>query len=124
MATNQTPPQSGEPTINKVPLMLVLISGAFVAILNQTLLGTALPHIMADLNLNANTAQWLQSIFMLVNGIMIPVTAFLIERFTTRGLFLTAMGLFGIGTLICAVAPGFSVLMTGRESSRLLVQGL
>ncbi|WP_077622991.1 DHA2 family efflux MFS transporter permease subunit [Sediminibacillus massiliensis] len=101
-------------TFNKVPLIIVLISGAFAAILNQTLLATALPHIMKDLDLDANVAQWLQSIFMLVNGIMIPVTAFLIERFTTRKLFLTAMGLFGIGTLICSIAPGFSLLMVGR----------
>ncbi|MGP4041164.1 MDR family MFS transporter [Gracilibacillus sp. D59] len=100
--------------IKRTPLMIVLMSGAFVAILNQTLLGTALPHIMEDLQIDAATAQWLQSIFMLVNGIMIPVTAFLIERFTTRALFLTAMGSFAIGTLIAAVAPGFSVLMVGR----------
>ncbi|WP_163537069.1 MDR family MFS transporter [Gracilibacillus sp. YIM 98692] len=100
--------------VNRVPLMAVLISGAFVAILNQTLLGTALPHIMADLKIDASTAQWLQSIFMLVNGIMIPVTAFLIERFTTRALFLTAIGSFALGTLVCALAPNFGVLLTGR----------
>ncbi|WP_112179170.1 DHA2 family efflux MFS transporter permease subunit [Paraliobacillus zengyii] len=111
MVNNQA---QGEQKLNKVPLMIVLISGAFAAILNQTLLATALPHIMEDLNLDANTAQWLQSIFMLVNGIMIPITAFLIGRFTTRGLFLTAMGLFGVGTLVCAVAPTFSLLMVGR----------
>ncbi|NAP00943.1 DHA2 family efflux MFS transporter permease subunit, partial [Halomonas sp. MG34] len=108
--TNQPPEES----FNKVPLLIVLISGAFVAILNQTLLATALPHIMEDLDLNANTAQWLQSIFMLVNGIMIPITAFLIERFTTRGLFLTAMGVFALGTVICAIAPNFGFLMVGR----------
>ncbi|MBA2174945.1 multidrug efflux MFS transporter [Halobacillus locisalis] len=108
--SDETNPQE----INRVPLMIVLISGAFVAILNQTLLATALPHIMRDLNLDANTAQWLQSIFMLVNGIMIPITAFLIERFTTRSLFLTAVGLFAFGTLVCALAPNFSVLLTGR----------
>ncbi|MFC4559059.1 DHA2 family efflux MFS transporter permease subunit [Virgibacillus kekensis] len=102
------------PAINKVPLMLVLISGAFAAILNQTLLATALPHIMQDLKLDANTVQWLQSVFMLVNGIMIPITAFLIQRFTTRGLFLSAMGIFALGTAICAVAPNFAVLMIGR----------
>ncbi|WP_082234519.1 MDR family MFS transporter [Halobacillus massiliensis] len=100
--------------INRGPLMLVLISGAFAAILNQTLLATALPHIMKDLDLDASTAQWLTSIFMLVNGIMIPITAFLIERFTTRFLFLSAMGLFGAGTIICAIAPNFGVLMVGR----------
>ncbi|MFC7321271.1 MDR family MFS transporter [Halobacillus campisalis] len=105
---------SSEDKINRGPLMLVLISGAFAAILNQTLLATALPHIMRDLDLNASTAQWLTSIFMLVNGIMIPITAFLIERFTTRALFLTAMGLFAVGTAVCAVAPNFPILMVGR----------
>jgi EmrB/QacA subfamily drug resistance transporter len=99
---------------NRIPLIIVLISGAFVAILNQTLLGTALPEIMEDLKLDENTVQWLQSVFMLVNGIMIPVTAFLIGRFTTRGLFLTAMSLFTAGTLSAALAPGFEVLLIGR----------
>ncbi|WP_079477649.1 MDR family MFS transporter [Halobacillus salinus] len=108
--SEQTNPQE----INRVPLMIVLISGAFVAILNQTLLATALPHIMRDLNLEASTAQWLQSIFMLVNGIMIPITAFLIERFSTRGLFLTAIGLFAFGTLVCGLAVNFPILLIGR----------
>lgn len=100
--------------IKIAPLVAVLLSGAFAAILNQTLLATALPHIMADLHLSENTAQWLTTVFMLVNGIMIPVTAFLIETFTTRKLFLTAMGLFTVGTLICAFSPNFSILIIGR----------
>ena len=114
MVKNQSGAQPDEPAFNKAPLIAVLLSGAFVAILNQTLLATALPHIMADLQLDANTAQWLQSVFMLVNGIMIPIIAFLIERFTTRALFLTAMTIFGLGTLMCAIAPVFSILMAGR----------
>ncbi|GAA0413911.1 MDR family MFS transporter [Virgibacillus salarius] len=114
MVDNNISEVNSPTSVNKVPLMIVLISGAFVAILNQTLLATALPHIMIDLQLDANTAQWLQSIFMLVNGIMIPITAFLIERFTTRGLFLSALTIFAIGTIICALAPNFAVLMAGR----------
>ncbi len=94
--------------------MLVLLSGAFAAILNQTLLATAIPHIMADLELEADVAQWLQSVFMLVNGIMIPVTAFLIGKFTTRSLFFTALSLFALGTLVCGLAPNFTVLLLGR----------
>lgn len=114
MVTSENTTTNNPREVNKVPLLIVLISGAFVAILNQTLLATALPKIMQDLQLDANTVQWLQSIFMLVNGIMIPITAFLIERFTTRGLFLTALSIFAVGTLICAIAPNFSVLMVGR----------
>jgi len=95
-------------------IMTVLLAGAFVAILNQTLLATALPHIMADLKIDATKAQWLTTVFMLVNGIMIPVTAFLIGKFSTRGLFLTAMGLFAIGTGVAAISPTFSLLLVGR----------
>ncbi|KQL57883.1 MULTISPECIES: MDR family MFS transporter [Bacillaceae] len=102
------------PQFNKKPLVAVLLIGAFVAILNQTLLTTALPHLMADLDINENAAQWVTTIFMLVNGIMIPITAFLIEKFKARSLFLTAMTLFGLGTLLCAVSPNFSMLLVGR----------
>lgn len=99
---------------SNIPLFIVLISGAFITILNQTLLGTALPPIMKDLNITEGTVQWLQSAFMLVNGIMIPITAFLIKRFTTRKLFLTAMTLFAFGTALAAFSPNFSILLMGR----------
>ena len=102
------------PTFNRNLVLAVLVSGAFVMILNQTLLNTALPAFMKDFGITASSAQWLTTIFMLVNGIMIPVTAFLINKFTTRGLFFTAMGLFIVGTLVCAVSPTYPVLVIGR----------
>lgn len=114
MSESATAPTGTMQLKNRIPILIVLVSGAFVTILNQTLLATALPHIMADLNIDASIAQWLQSVFMLVNGIMIPITAFLIGKFTTRGLFLSAMGLFALGTLVCSVAPNFSLLIVGR----------
>lgn len=95
-------------------LMGVLLAGAFVMILNQTLLNTALPAFMADFGITASEAQWVTTLFMLVNGIMIPVTAFLIQKFSTRTMFLTAMGLFILGTLVAAVAPAYLVLLLGR----------
>ncbi|MBO0603278.1 multidrug efflux MFS transporter [Sporosarcina sp. E16_3] len=97
-----------------IPLMAVLLSGAFITILNQTLLATALPPIMKDLQVTESTVQWLQSIFMLVNGIMIPITAFLIGKFTTRKLFITAMSIFAFGTFIAAISPNFAFLLLGR----------
>ncbi|SDM90581.1 MDR family MFS transporter [Sediminibacillus halophilus] len=99
---------------NRFPIVAVLLAGAFVAILNQTLMATAIPHIMGDFHISENTAQWLTTIFMLVNGIMIPITAFLIETFTTRKLFITAMTCFAAGTLICGIAPSYFILMVGR----------
>lgn len=100
--------------VNRLPIVLVLMSGGFVAILNQTLLATALPHIMDSLQLNANTVQWLTTAFMLVNGIMIPISAFLIEKFTTRQMFIAAIGIFSVGTLICGISPTYGLLLLGR----------
>lgn len=100
--------------VNRNVVLAVLVSGAFIMILNQTLLNTALPAFMKDFGISASSAQWLTTIFMLVNGIMIPVTAFLIQKFTTRALFFTAMGLFAVGTLVCAIAPSYFVLILGR----------
>ncbi|SFP45011.1 MDR family MFS transporter [Salibacterium halotolerans] len=106
--------ENSQQGMRKIPIMAVLLVGAFVAILNQTLLATAIPPIMNDLNISESTAQWLTTIFMLVNGIMIPITAFLIETFTTRKLFITAISTFAVGTLICGIAPNFPLLMVGR----------
>ncbi|GGH83298.1 EmrB/QacA subfamily drug resistance transporter [Pullulanibacillus pueri] len=103
-----------EKHFNPIAIMAVMVAGAFVALLNQTLMNVALPKIMTDLEIGASTGQWLTTAFMLVNGVLIPVTAFLMQRFTTRQLYITAMGLFAAGTLICALAPGFDTLIAGR----------
>ncbi|MDN5599314.1 MAG: DHA2 family efflux MFS transporter permease subunit [Brachybacterium sp.] len=104
----------GPPAVNRNIVMVVLLAGAFVIILNQTLLNTALPAFMVDFGITANTAQWVTTLFMLVNGIMIPATAFLIQKFTTRTMFFAAMGIFAVGTIICAIAPVYAVLLVGR----------
>lgn len=96
------------------PIVAILLAGAFIAILNQTLLITATPTIMAEFGLSENTGQWVTTIFMLVSGIMIPITAFLMETFTTKGLFRTSMITFSIGTIICALSLNFPMLMVGR----------
>lgn len=92
----------------------ILIIGAFISVLNQTLLVTAVPVIMEDLNIPFSTAQWLTTGFFLVNGIMIPISAFLINKFTTRKLYMTAMLLFTLGTVVAALSTVFPVLLTGR----------
>lgn len=101
-------------TLRRGPILAALILAAFVALLNQTLLNVALPKMMEDLGITAATVQWLSTGYMLVNGVLVPISAYLIEKFTTRKLFTTAVVLFLIGTVIAALAPSFGVLLTGR----------
>lgn len=95
-------------------MVIILILGAFVTILNQTLISPALPTIMAEMSVSAATVQWLTTGFTLVNAIMIPITAYLIDRFSTRGLFVTAMIIFAVGSFLAGWGPNFPVLLIGR----------
>ncbi|WP_225046631.1 MDR family MFS transporter [Lacticaseibacillus kribbianus] len=98
-----------------VPMMVAtLIVGVFITVLNQTLLTTALPTLMATFRVGQSTVQWLTTGFLLVNGIMIPLTAYLSDRFSARRLYLAALGIFIAGTVIALVAPTFGLLLTGR----------
>ncbi|HDY4442317.1 TPA: multidrug efflux MFS transporter [Staphylococcus aureus] len=96
-------------------VIAVVMIGAFVGVLNQTLMTTILPEIMKDFTVSSSTAQWLTTIFMLVNGIMIPITAFLIERFTLRSLFFNATCFLMIGSFICMLGINFPMLLVGRS---------
>src|SRR5699024_7666200 len=95
-------------------LVIIMMIGAFFGVLNQTMLATVLPKIMIDFDISSSVAQWLTTIFMLVIGIMIPMTAYLTEKFGNRKLFLSALIFLLIGSLICIFAPNFMFLLIGR----------
>lgn len=96
-------------------MIAVMFVGTFVAFLNNTLLNIALPTIMQDFNIkDYATVQWLSTGYMLVSGILIPASAFLITRFKTRNLFILSMLIFTVGTAMAAFAPSFSILLIGR----------
>lgn len=95
-------------------IFTVLMISSIIGALLQTSLTTALPLIMSDLHITAATAQWLTSAYSLAMGIMVPVTPFLLNRFRTKNLFLTGMGMYFLGLLLCATAYVFPILLAGR----------
>ncbi|EOB8206081.1 DHA2 family efflux MFS transporter permease subunit [Staphylococcus aureus] len=100
--------------VSRGKILAALLFGMFIAILNQTLLNVALPKINTEFNISASTGQWLMTGFMLVNGILTPITAYLFNKYSYRKLFLVALVLFTIGSLICAISMNFPIMMVGR----------
>ena len=101
------------PRADRLVIPLLLVS-AFVVILNETIMGVALPVLNEDLGISVSTGQWLTSAFMLVMAVVIPATGYLLQRFHVRQVFIAAMSLFTLGTLLCFLAPGFAFLLLGR----------
>lgn len=102
-----------EKSYNRTLMVTVLLIETFVTVLNQTILATAFPILMNTFHISTATVQWLTTGFLLVNGIMIPITAWLSNRIPTKVLYIGSMIIFLIGSIIAA-AGNFSGLLIGR----------
>lgn len=128
MSTEVSPNTDGQPVQNQatqpaapekmsrksVTIISTLLVATFVVILNETIMNVALQRLMVDLRVDAPTVQWLSTGFMLTMAVVIPTTGFILQRLSTRAVFMLAMGLFSGGTALAAVAPGFEVLLLAR----------
>jgi len=100
--------------VNGAAIIAVLVFSAFIATFNETILNVALSGIMKEMNVTAGTAQWLITAYMIVTSVMVPVTAFLIQTFRTKQLFLGALGLLLVGTICAACSGSFIILVISR----------
>ncbi|MEV0819816.1 MDR family MFS transporter [Nonomuraea rubra] len=96
------------------PVIRLLVLATFVVILNETIMINAIPRLMTALHITEQTAQWLSTAFMLTMAAVIPITGWFLQRVSTRSAYVTAMGLFLLGTALAIVAPTFEVLLGAR----------
>ncbi|KRO15192.1 DHA2 family efflux MFS transporter permease subunit [Lacticaseibacillus saniviri] len=95
-------------------IAIILLVTAFVALLNQTLMITALPVMAKTLHISLNLAQWLTAGYVLTVGLITPISANLIEKFTSRQIFLSIVLVFILGTLIGPLTNNFAIILLGR----------
>ncbi len=113
-ATATSAPDSGRIAPHHATVIRLLLVSAFVVILNETIMGVAIPRLMVSLGVDASAAQWLTTAFLLTMAVVIPITGFLLQRLHTRTVFIAAMTLFCLGTLVAALAPGLTLLVVAR----------
>jgi len=104
---------------NLRPLLLILFVGVLMGALDLAIIGPALPAIQADLGLDTRALAWIFNIYVLFQLMGTPLMAKLSDRYGRRSVYVLNLGLFGVGSLILAVAPSFEMLLVGRA-----VQGL
>lgn len=97
-----------------MPMLAVLYGSAFVAAFNENIINVALISIMGEFSVDATTAQWLVTGYMVITSIVVTITAFLSKRLRLKTLFLTAAILLAGGLIVDIVAPTFAVLLVAR----------
>ena len=99
--------------------MMSMLLGAFVGMFSETSLNIALPTLVQALQVNTGTIQWLVTGYMLVIGIVLPLSSLLNRWFTTRQVIIFALSDFIIGAAISALGSSFAVVLVGR-----MIQGI
>lgn len=101
-------------TAQKRLIIFIVVGGNFLFLFNQFLLITAFPTLMQEFAVNAAQVQWLTTAFLLTSAVFIPMSGYLIDRFTTRSLVLTSFLFLAAGTLLALMSDSFAVLILAR----------
>ena len=101
-----------------LPLMVVVI-GAFAAILNNSSVNVALPKLMAIFGVASDEIQWVLTSYMLVSGVVIPITGYLGDRIGTKKIYLISSVIFTIGSVLCSFSWSNSSMIVAR-----VIQGI
>lgn len=99
---------------NRPLLVSVVIISAFVAMLNQTILAVAQPAIMQSFKVSVSDVNWLSTGYSLIGGILIPISAWMADRFNTKKLVSISSLIFLLGTIVSLLSGSFLILLTGR----------
>ena len=113
--------KESEKKIDGKLVLSILAAGimSFSGVVVETAMNVTFPTLMEEFGIGTSTVQWITTGYLLVLAIIIPASSYLKKRFTTKSLFVTAVCLFIIGTVMAAAAPVFPVLLAGR-----LIQGV
>jgi MFS transporter, DHA2 family, lincomycin resistance protein len=114
MTINMHIKQSNSKQVKVVPLMMSLLICGFMGMFSETSLNMALNDLMTEFKISPSTVQWVTTSYLLVLGILIPVSGLLIKRFLTRNLFITSLCFSIIGLVTEATSSSFSILLIGR----------
>jgi len=84
--------------------LAVLVLGAFMAILDGSIVNVALPKLMAIFGVTADQIQWVMTGYMLTSGIVVPVTGYLGDKYGYKRTYIYSMVAFTIGSALCGMA--------------------
>ncbi|MFC4303261.1 DHA2 family efflux MFS transporter permease subunit [Cohnella boryungensis] len=121
--SSQSTPGAAEGSISMRSIigpLVAIIIGIFMVILDGTAVNVALPKLQEEFNLpNLSLVQWTVIGYALAQAAVIPLAGWLSDRYGAKRVFLISIGLFTIGSLLCALANSVEMLIAFR-----IVQGI
>jgi EmrB/QacA subfamily drug resistance transporter len=107
------------PKTSESKVLIIAIAGTFMVILDQTIMNTALPHIIAVFNETTDRAQLIVSAYLMATAITTPCAAFLAGRFGIKRVYIFSQAGFLLGSVLCGISWDANSLIFFR-----VIQGL
>src|SRR6266571_1482265 len=97
----------------KIIVMLAVMSGLFLAALDQTIVGTALPKILTEFNA-LDKLSWVVTAYLLTSTIAVPISGKLSDLFGRRRLIMIGIVVFVLSSMLSGVAQNIDQLIAYR----------
>ena len=99
---------------SRMRLLILFTLAAGLVTIAQSIITTGVVYLMSDFFVSSTQAQWSYSVFLLVVGVMIPLSAYISRRFSARTIFFFSLIIFLLGSGICYFSNSLIVLIIGR----------
>ena len=109
-----TSAQAGEAMSHWIGPVLVALVGAFMAILDSSIVNVALPTIMNVFGVDTSGVEWVATAYLLALGVVVPFSGWLGDRFGFKRLYMLSMAVFVVGSLLCTASWNINSLIVAR----------
>ena len=99
---------------NRMQLLVLFTLATSTITIAQGIITTGVVYLMSDFSVSSTQAQWSYSAFLLVVGVMIPLSAFISRRFSSKTIFFFSLIIFLLGSVVCYFSNSLGVLIFGR----------
>jgi len=116
--------QAPPPTVRKWTPLITVCLGAFMLLVDVSIVNVALPKMTDELHSSFSSLQWVVDMYALVLASLLMVAGSLGDRFGHRRLYIGGLAVFAVASLACGLAPNVAVLITARGDHRAAQRGV
>src|SRR6202041_838453 len=108
------PTSAPKSPINPGPIAFTVTIATFMEALDSSIANVALPHIAGSLSASNDEATWVLTSYLVSNGIILPLGAWLSEVMGRKRFYMTCVALFTACSFLCGIAPSLGMLILFR----------
>jgi DHA2 family multidrug resistance protein len=99
---------------DKMLALVVIVIGTFMAILDSSIVNIAVPKMMAVFNAGTDEIEWVLTSYMLTMAMVLPMTGILGDKFGLKNLYVFALTVFTLGSLLCGISWNLPTMIVAR----------